>query len=315
MLLRRVGLLFSEKLVLIRYEVWELYRRVDEIGRSRDWGLVTSALQYKTHDSKLLAIVKAFKTWRYYLEGCKHEVLVLTDHNNLHRFLKTKSLSFCQVWWAQELSLYHFQIDYCQSKANGAADALSRFLQRNENEKEKLWTENSRILHRLQSSLINATLSDLSMSANVLPLHQVFICGIHALPQLCRFWNLLQTELTNEGPYLAGIGSMRLRLQELQETNSKAQELRQQGREDYEKVNRVLHHQGLPFVPKVIRIELISRHHDNPLAGHFGIEKTRELLAWKYDWATYKHNVKDYVKGCDMYLASKAVRHKPYGDP
>ncbi len=37
---------------------------------------------YKTQNSKLLAIVKVFKTWKHYLEGCKHEVLVLTDHDN-----------------------------------------------------------------------------------------------------------------------------------------------------------------------------------------------------------------------------------------
>ena len=72
---------------------------------------------------------------------------------------------------------------------------------------------------------------------------------------------------------------MRLRLQELQETDSEAQELR--SKEGYEEVEGVLHHQGLPFVPEAIRTELISRHHDDPLAGHFGIEKTCELLARK----------------------------------
>ena len=74
---------------------------------------------------------------------------MLTDHNNLCRFMKTKSLSSRQVWWAQELSQYHFQIDYCQGKANGAADALSCFPQRNEDEEEKLWAENTRILYCL----------------------------------------------------------------------------------------------------------------------------------------------------------------------
>ncbi len=39
--------------------------------------------RYETHDQELLAIVEAFKTWRHDLEGCKYEVLVLTDHNNL----------------------------------------------------------------------------------------------------------------------------------------------------------------------------------------------------------------------------------------
>ena len=105
---------------------------------------------------------------------------------------------------------------------------------------------------------------------------------------------------------------MRLRLQELQEVDLKTQKLRQ--KDGYQEIDGVLHYQGLSFLPKAIRMELINRHDDDPLAGHFGIEKTHELLARKYYWPTLWHNVKAYVKGCDICLASKAVRHKLYGD-
>ena len=67
---------------------------------------------YETHNGKLLAIVKAFITWKHYLEGCKHKVLVLTNYNNFQHFMDTKNLSSRQVQWAQKLSRYHFQIDY-----------------------------------------------------------------------------------------------------------------------------------------------------------------------------------------------------------
>ena len=70
--------------------------------------MIPAETQYETHDGELLAIVKAFKTWRHYLEGCKHEVLVFIDYNNLCRFMDTKSLSSRQVRWVQELSQYHF---------------------------------------------------------------------------------------------------------------------------------------------------------------------------------------------------------------
>ena len=100
--------------------------------------MIPAETRYETHDQELLAIVEAFKTWRHYLEGCKFEVLVLTDHNNLRRFMDTKSLSSRQVRWAQELSRYHFQIDYRQGKANAAADALSRFPQRSQSKEEEL---------------------------------------------------------------------------------------------------------------------------------------------------------------------------------
>ena len=44
--------------------------------------MIPAKTRYKTHDGELLAIVKAFKTWRHYLESCKYNVLVLIDHNN-----------------------------------------------------------------------------------------------------------------------------------------------------------------------------------------------------------------------------------------
>ena len=145
---------------------------------------------------------------------------MLTDYNNLYRFIDTKSLSSRQVYLAHELSKYHFRIDYRQGKANEAIDALFCFLQRNEDEKEKVWTENTQLLHCLQSSLTNATLLGLSTSSSLSLLYQVLNYRTHALKQLRQFWNSLWIEPTNEGLYLASIYSIKLRLQELWKTNS-----------------------------------------------------------------------------------------------
>ena len=76
----------------------------------------------------------------------------------------------------------------------------------------------------------------------------------------------------------------------------------------------MLYYQGLSYVPEIIWTELISRHHNNLLADHFGIEKIRKLVARKYYWPMLCHNVDDYMKGYNVCLALKAVRHKPYGD-
>ena len=59
--------------------------------------MIPAETRYETHDSELLAIVEVFKTWRHYLEGSQHEVLILTDYNNFRRFMDTKSLSSRQV--------------------------------------------------------------------------------------------------------------------------------------------------------------------------------------------------------------------------
>ena len=98
--------------------------------------------------------------------------------------MDTKNLSSKQVRWAQELSQYHFRIDYCQDKANAAADALSRFLQRSQDKEEELRDENGQIFHRLQNLLTSANLASLSAP---LHLHQVLICGTYVLPQLRHF--------------------------------------------------------------------------------------------------------------------------------
>ena len=55
--------------------------------------IILAETQYKTHNAEFLAIVEAFKIWCHYLKGCKHKVLVLTNHNNFHQFMDTKSLS------------------------------------------------------------------------------------------------------------------------------------------------------------------------------------------------------------------------------
>src|SRR5699024_2365516 len=88
--------------------------------------LVQAELNYDIHDKELLAIVVAFKTWRVYLEGAQHTVLVKTDHKNLTFFTTTKELTRRQARWAEVLSQYDFKIVHCKGHENGQADALSR---------------------------------------------------------------------------------------------------------------------------------------------------------------------------------------------
>ena len=134
------------------------------------------------------------------------------------------------------------------------------------------------------------------------------------LPQLTEFWGSFQSKLLSESLYNVSISGIRLRLQELQAKNEQAWKTRAEHSEGWDNINGVLHHQSLPYVPEILRTELISRHHDDPLAGHFGIEKIRELIAQKYYWLTLRRDVEDYVRGCDVYLALKAVQHKLYDD-
>ena len=59
---------------------------------------------------------------------------------------------------------------------------------------------------------------------------------------------------------------------------------------------------------------MISCHHNDLLTEYFGINKIRELVGQKYYWPSLQRDVESYVWGFDICLASKAVRHKPYGE-
>ena len=171
--------------------------------------MIPAETRYETHNGELLAIVEAFKTWRHYLEGSQHEVLILTNHNNLRRFMETKSLSSRQVRWAKKLCRYHFQMNYRQGKANKVANTLFRYPQRSAKKEKALRAENVKILHRLQSLL--ARVSGLLVDSSQLsPLHQIFICGTTILLQLHQFWDFFQSKIAQNSPYIVNVGGIRL---------------------------------------------------------------------------------------------------------
>ena len=48
-------------------------------------------------------------------------------------------------------------------------------------------------------------------------------------------------------------------------------------------------------------MEIIHLHHDTPIAGHEGQWKTVELVIRNFWWLEVTREVKQYVKGCNVY--------------
>ena len=82
----------------------------------------------------------------------------------------------------------------------------------------------------------------------------------------------------------------------------------------WEDVKKMLYYQGFPYVSKVIYSKLINRYHNNHFVDDFSIKKTQELIAKKYYKLILWKDIKVYIKGYDVCLASKKVCHKPYKD-
>jgi hypothetical protein len=83
-------------------------------------------LNYDTHDKELLAIYKAFRTWRHYLEGAPLPINVVTDHKNLVYFSTTKLLTQRQARWLEFLSAFNMAIRFRPGRLGKKPDSLTR---------------------------------------------------------------------------------------------------------------------------------------------------------------------------------------------
>ena len=60
-------------------------------------------------------------------------------------------------------------------------------------------------------------------------------------------------------------------------------------------------------------MEIICLHHDTPIPGHPGMEKTLELMQCSYTWPGMPILVKDDVSGCDHCTRLKGTNQAPAG--
>jgi hypothetical protein len=79
---------------------------------------------YPTHDLELAAVVHALKLWRHYLMG--NHCNIYTDHKSLKYIFTQSDLNIRHRRWLELIKDYDLEVHYHPSKANVAADALSR---------------------------------------------------------------------------------------------------------------------------------------------------------------------------------------------
>jgi len=77
----------------------------------------------------------------------------------------------------------------------------------------------------------------------------------------------------------------------------------------------LLLHDGRIYVPDVndLRLQVLCNKHDHITAGHYGQNKTLELIRREYTWPEIRTFVHDYCQTCTTCARSKTPRHRPYG--
>jgi len=61
------------------------------------------------------------------------------------------------------------------------------------------------------------------------------------------------------------------------------------------------------------KLKVTYQCHDAKVAGHFGREKTLELMKRDYYWPNMEDWVRNYIRSCEACQRNKTIRHKKYG--
>ncbi|MBW0561558.1 hypothetical protein O181_101273, partial [Austropuccinia psidii MF-1] len=62
-----------------------------------------------------------------------------------------------------------------------------------------------------------------------------------------------------------------------------------------------------------IQLNILQKHHDSPLGGHPGQEKTLKLIKRNFYWAGMNQFIKDYVSSSQQCSRNKNIHHKKFG--
>jgi hypothetical protein len=250
-------------------------------------------LNYDTHDKELLAIHEAFRTWRHYLEGAATPVDVVTDHKNLEYFSTTKLLSRRQARWSEFLSGFNMVVRFRPGKLGTKPDALTRrfdvypkggdrdYASSNPHNLRPVFTS-----EQLVSSLRASTLADPVLRAAItMDINDLHSGILAALSDDVFCQSQLAVARSESDPRWTVDNSGFLRLD------------------------------GRIYVPDAndLRLKVLRNKHDHPISGHFGQNKTLELVRREYTWPEIRTYIRDYCKSCTTCARSKARRHRPYG--
>ena len=81
---------------------------------------------YAIYDKELLSVIRGLEEWRHILEGTKHTIKILNDHQNLTYFRTAQTRNHHQARWSLYLSQFDYSLAHRAGRHLAKPDALSR---------------------------------------------------------------------------------------------------------------------------------------------------------------------------------------------
>jgi hypothetical protein len=262
-------------------------------------------LNYNTHDKELLTIFKASKMWRHYLESPHHMIDVVTDHKNLEYFSSMKILSQCQARWSEYLSSFNMVVHFHPGKLGEKPDSLTcradyylkggdrDFVLTNLQNLCPVFTQ-EHLATLLRTTQLQPIVSDAAALVDV----SVPILDTTALVEDIKMGNMADPLAKQELDLcLKGSPSPQF---SMSQTGLLLMDHRVYI-PDYRQEQGNLH------------TRILQSKHDHITAGHFGYNKTLELLHCEYVWPNIRSDVQCFISQCILCACNKPMHHHPYG--
>ena len=254
--------------------------------------LSQAELNYDVFDKEMLAIVFSHRKWRYFLIGAKHKTIVYSDHQNLTYFETAVSLNRRQARWADELQTLSFDLYYRKGSSNQQADTSSRCPAFTSKEGGTTAAGQQTMLRKEQWLEVGA------MELDDTDYEEINVGAIQVEQLLLQAKERISQKALLDNDYVA-----------------LCRQLNSAGKIDeyYSIKDDLLCWKHRLYVPERLRKRIMDSEHDSKVAGHFGRERTMELLTRNFYWPNMEVDVRKYCNECDICQRTKAPRHAKHG--
>ena len=282
--------------------------------------LSTTERKYCVTRKELLSVVRLTHHFRHYLLGRPFEVR--TDHSSLQWLVSFRHPEGQLARWIEILSAFDMTIRYRQGKLHTNADALSRIPTKCPRDISYLPCQGCSFCSRVTSrDLSFQELDDTSSLRGPFNVRQTEASGIDVnvinehLDVPMERMRASQREDPNLKPLLSFLESGQEVSPEEVAGWGPAQKFYYNNKEAFfvDKTSQILYFndgtKDCIVVPEQQKEEVMSLCHDPPMAGHFGIDKTKWRVKQKFFWFRMAKDIKSFVKRCPACNIHKHSNH------
>ncbi|GFX55381.1 transposon Tf2-9 polyprotein [Trichonephila clavipes] len=231
--------------------------------------------RFGTYQREALAAIWALKKFRGYIEGT--EITVSSDHQSLKWLLNLKSPTGRLARWALEIQSFNLKVQYISGKANVVADMLSCPVTQ---EEESFCEAN------------NITIVDIPTRS-------------------CK--DMREAQRKDDNFFKKIIDSFESPLKTEEYANWTERGFLMNQGVFYRYVPDADSAEAQIVIPNAERELIMQRHHNDPIAGHYGEDGIFQKISKRYYWTGMKKYISDYIKKCPECARFKATNQKPAG--